>query len=113
MAGQSVAIVTGAAHGLGRVIAHALFEQGHAVALADIDLPAAQTVAAAIVDQGGKATAFHLDVALAADVDRTFREISTTLGAPTVLINNAGIYPDDAILEMTEASWDRVLSVNL
>jgi 3-oxoacyl-[acyl-carrier protein] reductase len=111
--GESVAIVTGAAHGLGRVIAHTLSEQGHGLALADIDLSAARSVAAAIVDQGGKAAAFHLDVASAADVDRTFHEVSTTLGVPTVLVNNAGIYPDDVILEMTEASWDRVLSVNL
>ena len=113
MAGESVAIVTGAAHGLGRAIAETLVAHGHSVALADIDLPAARSVAEGIVERGGKAAAFHLDVASAAQVEAVFHEVATTLGAPTVLINNAGIYPDDAILDMTEASWDRVLAVNL
>lgn len=113
MAGESIAIITGAAHGLGRAIAETLVEHGHSAALVDIDLPGARSVATGIVERGGKAAVFHLDVASAAEVDRVFHEVSTTLGAPAVLINNAGIYPDDAILDMTEASWDRVLAVNL
>ena len=113
MARESIAIITGAAHGLGRAIAQTLAVHGHSAALVDTDLPAARSVATGIVERGGKAAAFHLDVASAADIDRVFREVSTTLGAPAVLINNAGIYPDDAILDMTEASWDRVLAVNL
>lgn len=113
MAGSSVAVVTGAARGLGREIAMTLGARGYAVAAGDIDAAKAGEVAAAITAGGGRAAAFHLDVASAAEVATVFPAIAASLGLPTVLVNNAGIYPDDTLLDMTEAQWDRVLDVNL
>lgn len=113
MAGSPVAVVTGAARGLGREIAMTLGARGYAVAAGDIDAAKAGEVAAAITAGGGRAAAFHLDVASAADVATVFPAIAASLGLPTVLVNNAGIYPDDTLLDMTEAQWDRVLDVNL
>ena len=90
-----------------------LGSRGYAVAAGDIDAAKADAVAAAITAGGGRAAAFHLDVASAADVATVFPAIAASLGLPTVLVNNAGIYPDDTLLDMTEAQWDRVLDVNL
>ncbi|HZQ63551.1 MAG TPA: SDR family NAD(P)-dependent oxidoreductase [Casimicrobiaceae bacterium] len=108
-----VAIVTGAAHGLGRAIAETLATRGYAVAVADIDLAGAQAVCDGIAGHGGRAAAFQLDVAVAAEVSRVFADVNDTLGLPALLVNNAGIYPDDVVLDMPEASWDRVIAVNL
>jgi 3-oxoacyl-[acyl-carrier protein] reductase len=113
MAGRPVVVVTGAAHGLGRKIAETLAVEGYAIALADIDEAGAGTVAKGVNDGGGQAAAFHLDVASAAEVRAVFLAVSTVLGTPAALVNNAGIYPDDTILDMTEESWDRVIDVNL
>lgn len=108
-----VAVVTGAAHGLGREIAVTLAVRGYAVAVTDIDDIAARTVVQSIEADGGHAAAFHLDVASVDDVGSAFDAIDAALGAPSVLVNNAGIYPDNTLLDMTPAQWDQVMSVNL
>jgi 3-oxoacyl-[acyl-carrier protein] reductase len=113
MAVQMVAVVTGAARGLGREIAATLGTRGYTVAVADVDDAPAQAVARAIEAGGGHAAAFHLDVSSADDVRAVFSAIGAGLGTPFVLVNNAGIYPDNALLDMTEAQWDRVMDVNL
>jgi 3-oxoacyl-[acyl-carrier protein] reductase len=110
---QAVAVVTGAARGLGREIATTLGGRGYTVAVADVDDARADDVARSIEAGGGRAAAFHLDVSSSADVNRVFPAICAGPGQPLVLVNNAGIYPDDTLLEMTEAQWDRVLDVNL
>ncbi len=113
MGGQRIAVVTGAAHGLGREIATTLGARGHAVVVADIDDAGAQAVAQAIESTGGKARVLHADVSMAADVSALFSGTVAALGTPHVLVNNAGIYPDQTLLEMTEAQWNRVIDVNL
>lgn len=113
MAVQAVAVVTGAARGLGREIATTLGARGYTVAVADVDDAQAKEVARAIEVGAGRAASFHLDVSSADDVTAVFPAICAGLGTPSVLINNAGIYPDNTLLDMTEEQWDRVMDVNL
>ena len=113
MSGRSLAVVTGAARSLGRAIAETLHGQGYAVALTDIDESEAARVAASLDASGKSARAYRLDVSKAAEVGSVFETVKADLGVPTALVNNAGIYPDHAFLEMPEDAWDRVLDVNL
>ena len=110
---RPVAVVTGAARSLGRAISETLHGQGYAVALCDIDDKEAAKVAASLDRTGATAKAYKLDVSNAADVTAVMDAVAGELGVPTALINNAGIYPDHALLDMPEAAWDRVLDVNL
>jgi 3-oxoacyl-[acyl-carrier protein] reductase len=110
---RPVAVVTGAARSLGRAISETLHGQGYAVALCDIDDKEAAKVAASLDWAGATAKAYKLDVSSAADVTAVMDAVAGELGVPTALVNNAGIYPDHALLDMPEAAWDRVLDVNL
>lgn len=110
--GQGVAVVTGAGRGLGRAIALRLSGQGLAVAVADIDA-SAEATAASIKEAGGRAVGLRLDVRDAASIDAAFAAIVDALGVPLALVNNAGIYPDNTLLDMPESSWDAVLDTNL
>jgi len=101
---SGLAVVTGAAHGLGRAIAIELKARGAEVVAADIDAEAGAAVAR---DVGGRFV--PLDVRAAASVTQAFAAI----GTPGMLVNNAGIYPDNPVLEMTEAQWTQVIDVNL
>jgi 3-oxoacyl-[acyl-carrier protein] reductase len=108
-----VAIVTGAARGLGAATARRLAEDGMAVAVVDLDAQSAAVTAAAITDAGGRALAIGADVTDAAQVEAAVRRTADTLGAPTVLVNNAGITRDNLIFKMSETDWDAVMSVHL
>ena len=110
---RSVAVVTGAGRGLGRAITERLHAVGWAVAVTDIDERSARTVATALDPAGGTARAFRLDVASAPNVAAVFGEITEAIGIPSALVNNAGIYPDDTILDMAVDAWDTVMAVNL
>lgn len=109
---EGVAIVTGAGRGLGREIAHLLSRRGMAVACADVDA-SAEATATSISDAGGRALGLRIDVRDAASIDEAFAKTMDSLGAPRALVNNAGIYPDNTLLDMPEASWDAVLDTNL
>ncbi len=110
---KRVAVVTGAATGLGRAIAETLAADGVAVAVTDIDLDAATRVAAGIARAGGAARAWRLDVRDAAAIEALHAEVEAALGTPTVLVNNAGIYPDNTLTDLSEAVWDAVIDTNL
>lgn len=110
---RPVAVVTGAARSLGRAIAETLHGQGYAVALADIDDKEAAKVAASLDPAGKSARSYRLDVSKSGEVTAVFDAVAADLGVPTALVNNAGIYPDHALLDMPEAAWDMVLDVNL
>ncbi len=109
-----VAWVTGAARGIGRAIAHALAEQGAAVAISDIEGEAVQAVAAELTQAFGiKSLANPLDVTDSKGIEAFVNRISSELGGLHILVNNAGITRDGLLLRMSEADWDRVLDVNL
>ena len=107
-----VAIVTGAASGMGRATALLLASEGAKVAVTDLDLPACEAVAA---EAGPNAGAFALDVADGAAIKRTVADIAVHFGGIDILINNAGVSsfaPLDAEDEY-EAIWHRAIAVML
>jgi NAD(P)-dependent dehydrogenase (short-subunit alcohol dehydrogenase family) len=108
-----VAVVTGAGAGIGAGIALALAEAGAAVAAADIDKASAASTAERIVDGGGRATPLQLDVSDARQVEAMVRETVAMLGGVDILVNNAGIATTEAVEDLGEAEWRRVLDVNL
>ncbi len=108
-----VALVTGAAGGLGSYQARAMAEAGATVIAADRDHAGAERVAAAIVAAGGTATATPLDVTDAASVDALVAQTVARHGRIDVLINSAGINRRVAAEELSLEDWDTVLDVNL
>lgn len=107
------AIVTGAARGIGAAIARRLADDGCAVAIVDLDETACQTVCDDIVAAGGRALAVGLDVTDEAMVEAEVERIAAELGAPTVLVNNAGIIRDNLLFKMTVDDWEAVMGVHL
>ena len=109
-----VALVTGAQQGIGAAIAVALAGAGADVALTWLDdQAAAEGIAARIREAGRRAHLIRADVALLAEVEATVAETVAVLGAPGILVNNAGVYPRVPLLEMRESDWDFVLDINL
>jgi len=111
---DKVAVVTGAAQGIGRAIAETLAQRGAHVVVADLQVEKAEATAKEIAaDIGRRAIAVQVDVAdnasAKAMIDRTIAEF----GRIDILVNNAGVTRDTLIMRMKEADWDLVLNVNL
>ena len=110
---DKVAIVTGAARGIGRAVARRLMDDGADVVLADIDMDAAEETAADIDPDRKRTHVATLDVSDARSVHDVIDSCATTCGQIDILVNNAGIMDRMPFLEMTPEFWDRVTGINL
>jgi 3-oxoacyl-[acyl-carrier protein] reductase len=108
-----VAIVTGAAQGIGRAIAETLAKAGADVAVVDRDVAHAAEAVAAITRLGRRGVAVKANVAEWNDVQVMVDQVMAELGRIDILVNNAGITRDSLLLRMKEEDWNMVLDVNL
>ncbi|QBS40236.1 3-oxoacyl-ACP reductase FabG [Nocardia sp. CS682] len=111
--GQRIAIVTGAARGIGAAVARRLAADGMAVAVLDLDETACGAVVAEIEKAGGRALAIGADVSDEAAVEQAVERVAAELGAPNVLVNNAGVLRDNLLFKMSVDDWDTVMNVHL
>lgn len=110
--GKTVAM-TGGGGGLGRCYGLAMAKAGAAIAVCDINLEAARATADAIVKAGGRAIAVQSDVTRAAAFEDLFDRTEAEFGPLDVLLNIAGMFPRVALVEMSEETWDAVITLNL
>lgn len=108
-----VAIVTGAAQGIGRAVAEALAERGASVALVDVQPAVVEGAAAALREKGYAALAVTADVANRPAVAEMVRQVVAAFGTVHILVNNAGVLRNTPVAEMPEAEWDLVVDVCL
>jgi 3-oxoacyl-[acyl-carrier protein] reductase len=110
---QRVAIVTGAARGIGAATAELLCKKGVRVALVDIDFDEIAELADQLSNQGHIATAFKCDVSNVQQIEQLVRDVVSTYNRLDILVNNAGICPRIPIAEMTEEWFDKIVNINM
>ncbi len=110
---DKIALITGAGSGLGRQFAQSLSEAGATVVLAARRREKLQETAELIQSAGGSATCFDLDVTDSTSVNDCFQAMVAEVGAPDVVVNNAGIARQAFLTEISEEDWDAVLDTNL
>lgn len=108
-----VAVVTGAARGIGRAIALRLASSGAIVVVTDKHSAKSEDVVKEILDSGGEAKSIQVDVSKADQVQNMIDETLNAYGRIDILVNNAGIFTAATFPEMTEAQWDEMLAVHL
>jgi 3-oxoacyl-[acyl-carrier protein] reductase len=111
--GGQVALVTGAARGLGRAISQTLAAAGAKVACIDVNADWLTGTVGAIRAAGGQAEPLACDVTDSARVGQVVDEVIERFGALNILVNNAGITRDNVIVRMKDEQWDAVLNINL
>ncbi|MBU6245424.1 MAG: 3-oxoacyl-ACP reductase FabG [Actinomycetales bacterium] len=107
------AIVTGAARGIGAAVARRLADDGFAVAVLDLDEASCEPIVEQIAAAGGRAMAGAVDVSDEDSVATAVEQVAERIGAPVVLVNNAGITRDNLLFKMSTADWDAVMGVHL
>lgn len=110
---DKVALVTGAAQGIGKAIALLLAREGADVVISDINIEKAEETAREIEAMGRKAVAVKVNVASLGDVEKMVQSVLDRFGRIDILVNNAGIARDKLILRMAEEDWDAVIDINL
>lgn len=110
---QRVAVVTGAARGIGAAAAIRLAADGNAVAVCDLSADDCADTVAAVEAAGGRALAVAMDVSDRAQVESGFAAVAAELGDVAVLVNNAGLIRDNMLFKMTDTDWDVVMNVHL
>jgi NAD(P)-dependent dehydrogenase (short-subunit alcohol dehydrogenase family) len=110
---DKVAIVTGAGRNIGEAVSHTFAREGAAVAVVDLDKGRAESVAADIKKEGGKAAAFVVNVADEAQVQKLMKDVVAAFGRIDILVNNVAISDNRHILEITKDEWDKVIAVTL
>jgi 3-oxoacyl-[acyl-carrier protein] reductase len=113
MSEARVAVVTGGSRGIGREIAIQLAAAGNAVAVIATKLENTAATVEAIRQAGGVAHGFGCDVSNSADAIATLEKVTADMGAPGILVNNAGITRDTLMLRMDDDQWNQVIAVNL
>ncbi len=108
-----IALVTGAAQGIGRAISRSLAREGADLALCDINLAGAQDVARELSHEGGRCLALQVDVSSPSEVKASAERVLGEWDRIDILINNAGITKDGLLVRMKDEDWDLVLDVNL
>ena len=110
---NQVALITGAARGIGKAIAARLAREGASVAIVDIDGEQARKTASEFESESLRAVSYTCNVADPGEVDRLVKKVVSDLGRIDILVNNAGITRDGLLMRMKPEDWDLVLAVNL
>ena len=110
---KRVALVTGASRGIGRAIAHELGRQGRIVIGTATSESGAEKIDADLKANGVEGAGMCLNVTDQASIDEVLKTIGERFGAPTILVNNAGITRDNLLMRMKEEEWDSVMDTNL
>lgn len=108
-----VALVTGGARGIGRVISERFMDEGASIAVADMNIDLARITVDELSGRVGTAKAFAVNVSDENSVDGMVEEVMSAFGRIDILVNNAGITRDNLMIRMKKEDWDLVLAVNL
>jgi 3-oxoacyl-[acyl-carrier protein] reductase len=113
MTDTRTAIVTGSGRGIGAAVALRLAKDGHRIAVIDLREEDTAVTVEAIRAAGGTAIGIGADVSDSAAVEQAVARVAEELGAPTILVNNAGILRDNLLFKMSDGDWDAVMNVHL